>query len=56
MAPGSARIIACLQEHREQLSAQCGARLFQHEVRLAEDIGELGCFLLSPSKAIRGRR
>lgn len=41
VAPGSARVISCLQEHRDQLSPQCGARLFQHEVRLAEDIGEL---------------
>jgi len=40
VAPGSARVIACLQEHREQLSPQCASRLFQHEVRLAEDIGE----------------
>lgn len=40
VAPGSARVIACLQEQREQLSPQCASRLFQHEVRLAEDIGE----------------
>ncbi|KAI7844989.1 hypothetical protein COHA_001355 [Chlorella ohadii] len=38
VAPGSARVIACLQEQREQLSPQCASRLFQHEVRLAEDI------------------
>jgi golgi apparatus protein 1 len=36
--PGSARVIRCLQDHRESLAFQCGASLFDLEVRLAEDI------------------
>ena len=37
-APGSARVIRCLQDNREALSYQCRASLFDLEVRLAEDI------------------
>ena len=36
--PGSARVIRCLQDHREDLAFQCRASLFDLEVRLAEDI------------------
>eukprot|EP01025_Chloroclados_australasicus_P047088 TRINITY_DN5227_c0_g2_i3.p1 TRINITY_DN5227_c0_g2~~TRINITY_DN5227_c0_g2_i3.p1 ORF type:complete len:747 (-),score=90.56 TRINITY_DN5227_c0_g2_i3:695-2935(-) len=36
--PGSARVISCLQEHRQDLSATCKATLFDQEVSMAEDI------------------
>lgn len=36
--PGSARVIRCLQEHSANLSARCSAALFDHEVKMAEDI------------------
>ncbi|KAI8475756.1 MAG: hypothetical protein J3K34DRAFT_453290 [Monoraphidium minutum] len=36
--PGSARVIRCLQENRGVLSQQCTAALFDHEVKMAEDI------------------
>uniref|UniRef100_A0A7R9V0N1 Golgi apparatus protein 1 n=1 Tax=Chlamydomonas euryale TaxID=1486919 RepID=A0A7R9V0N1_9CHLO len=36
--PGSARVIRCLQDHRSTLSQSCTAALFDHEVRMAEDI------------------
>lgn len=35
---GSARVIRCLQDHRNSLQAKCAAALFDHEVRMAEDI------------------
>ena len=35
---GSARVIRCLQESREELSYECRATLFDAEVRMAEDI------------------
>ena len=35
---GSARVIRCLQEQREELSYECRATLFDAEVRMAEDI------------------
>eukprot|EP00899_Mesostigma_viride_P006852 jgi/Mesvir1/16168/Mv08435-RA.1 len=38
IAPGSARVIRCLQDLREQLSYECRATLFDQEVRMAEDI------------------
>lgn len=38
VAPGSARVLRCLQESREQLTYECRATLFDQEVRLAEDI------------------
>lgn len=38
VAPGSARVLRCLQDSREQLSYECRATLFDQEVRLAEDI------------------
>ncbi|KAK9867536.1 hypothetical protein WJX84_008718 [Apatococcus fuscideae] len=36
--PGSARVIRCLQDRREQLSTDCKATLFDQEVRMAESI------------------
>jgi len=36
--PGSARVIRCLQEHRQNLGQRCAAALFDHEVKMAEDI------------------
>ncbi|KAI8477290.1 MAG: hypothetical protein J3K34DRAFT_398918 [Monoraphidium minutum] len=36
--PGSARVIRCLQDNRGSLSQQCTAALFDHEVKMAEDI------------------
>ncbi|KAK9820440.1 hypothetical protein WJX72_010380 [[Myrmecia] bisecta] len=36
--PGSARVIRCLQDQREELSYECRATLFDQEVRMAEDI------------------
>jgi Cysteine rich repeat len=36
--PGSARVIRCLQEHRPNLGQKCAAALFDHEVKMAEDI------------------
>lgn len=38
VVPGSARVIRCLQDNRSNLSMECRASLFDHEVRLAEDI------------------
>jgi Golgi apparatus protein 1 len=38
VAPGSARVLRCLQDKREQLNYECRATLFDQEVRLAEDI------------------
>jgi len=38
VAPGSARVIRCLQDNRVALTYQCRAQLFDHEVRMAEDI------------------
>lgn len=38
VAPGSARVIRCLQDQREDLSYECRATLFDQEVRFAEDI------------------
>jgi len=38
VAPGSARVLRCLQDNRNQLSYECRATLFDQEVRLAEDI------------------
>jgi len=38
VAPGSARVLRCLQDSRELLSYECRATLFDQEVRLAEDI------------------
>eukprot|EP00854_Cymbomonas_tetramitiformis_P013737 gene13737-16236_t len=38
VAPGSARVLRCLQDSREQLTYECRATLFDQEVRLAEDI------------------
>ena len=35
---GSARVIRCLQDNREELSYECRATLFDAEVRMAEDI------------------
>ena len=35
---GSARVIRCLQDQREELSYECRATLFDQEVRMAEDI------------------
>ncbi|GAB4823102.1 hypothetical protein N2152v2_010148 [Parachlorella kessleri] len=35
---GSARVIRCLHDHQAQLSSDCAAALFDHEVKLAEDI------------------
>ena len=37
-AQGSARVIRCLQDAREELSYECRATLFDAEVRMAEDI------------------
>lgn len=31
--PGSARVIRCLQDHRDDLVPKCAAALFDHEVR-----------------------
>lgn len=36
--PGSARVIRCLQDSRQDLSAQCSAQLFDEEVDMAESI------------------
>ncbi|KAK9816541.1 hypothetical protein WJX72_001742 [[Myrmecia] bisecta] len=36
--PGSARVIRCLQDQREELSYECRTALFDQEVRMAEDI------------------
>eukprot|EP00884_Botryococcus_braunii_P009912 jgi/Botrbrau1/18922/Bobra.177_2s0076.1 len=36
--PGSARVIRCLQDNREELRYDCRAMLFDQEVRMAEDI------------------
>lgn len=36
--PGSARVIRCLQDHRRSLTSTCAAALFDHEVKMAEDI------------------
>eukprot|EP00879_Flechtneria_rotunda_P000602 GHRR01000712.1.p1 GENE.GHRR01000712.1~~GHRR01000712.1.p1 ORF type:complete len:883 (+),score=207.41 GHRR01000712.1:2504-5152(+) len=36
--PGSARVIRCLQDYRPNLSQTCAAALFDHEVKMAEDI------------------
>lgn len=38
VAPGSARVLRCLQDKRTQLTYECRATLFDQEVRLAEDI------------------
>lgn len=38
VTPGSARVIRCLQDQREELSYECRATLFDQEVRFAEDI------------------
>uniref|UniRef100_A0A061SDF6 Golgi apparatus protein 1 n=1 Tax=Tetraselmis sp. GSL018 TaxID=582737 RepID=A0A061SDF6_9CHLO len=38
VVPGSARVIRCLQDQREELSYECRATLFDQEVRFAEDI------------------
>eukprot|EP00242_Pyramimonas_sp_CCMP2087_P000757 CAMPEP_0198232122 /NCGR_PEP_ID=MMETSP1445-20131203/115560_1 /TAXON_ID=36898 /ORGANISM="Pyramimonas sp., Strain CCMP2087" /LENGTH=884 /DNA_ID=CAMNT_0043912773 /DNA_START=630 /DNA_END=3284 /DNA_ORIENTATION=- len=38
VSPGSARVLRCLQDSRDQLSYECRATLFDQEVRLAEDI------------------
>eukprot|EP00238_Polyblepharides_amylifera_P013095 CAMPEP_0196572234 /NCGR_PEP_ID=MMETSP1081-20130531/2305_1 /TAXON_ID=36882 /ORGANISM="Pyramimonas amylifera, Strain CCMP720" /LENGTH=880 /DNA_ID=CAMNT_0041889479 /DNA_START=135 /DNA_END=2777 /DNA_ORIENTATION=+ len=38
VAPGSARVLRCLQDNRNQLAYECRATLFDQEVRLAEDI------------------
>lgn len=38
LVQGSARVIRCLQEHRNNLSQRCAAALFDHEVKMAEDI------------------
>lgn len=35
---GSARVIRCLQDNRANLDQKCAAALFDHEVRMAEDI------------------
>ena len=35
---GSARVIRCLQDAREELGYECRATLFDQEVRMAEDI------------------
>jgi len=35
---GSARVIRCLQDHRKSLTQKCAAALFDHEVRISEDI------------------
>ena len=35
---GSARVIRCLQDAREELTYECRATLFDAEVRMAEDI------------------
>ncbi|KAF5838865.1 hypothetical protein DUNSADRAFT_2034 [Dunaliella salina] len=35
---GSARVIRCLQDHRKSLQQKCAAALFDHEVRISEDI------------------
>lgn len=35
---GSARIIGCFQENRNQLSFECKAALFDQEQQMAEDI------------------
>ncbi|KAG2435442.1 hypothetical protein HYH02_011942 [Chlamydomonas schloesseri] len=36
--PGSARVIRCLQDNRNNLDQKCAAALFDHEVKMAEDI------------------
>jgi len=36
--PGSARVIRCLQDNRNSLFQKCAAALFDHEVKMAEDI------------------
>ncbi|MEW5310424.1 MAG: hypothetical protein WDW38_002223 [Sanguina aurantia] len=36
--PGSARVIRCLQDNRDSLISKCAAALFDHEVKMAEDI------------------
>eukprot|EP00798_Chlamydomonas_sp_ICE-L_P010076 gene10076-7973_t len=38
VSPGSARVIRCLQDHRNSLEQKCAAALFDHEVKMAEDI------------------
>ncbi|KAG1672451.1 hypothetical protein FOA52_013237 [Chlamydomonas sp. UWO 241] len=38
VSAGSARVIRCLQDHRSALAQTCTAALFDHEVRMAEDI------------------
>jgi Golgi apparatus protein 1 len=38
VTPGSARVIRCLQDQREELSYECRATLFDQEVRFAEDM------------------
>ncbi|GFH19709.1 uncharacterized protein HaLaN_16706 [Haematococcus lacustris] len=38
VSAGSARVIRCLQDHRDSLAQSCAAALFDHEVRMAEDI------------------
>mmetsp|Transcript_2773 Transcript_2773/g.6900 ORF Transcript_2773/g.6900 Transcript_2773/m.6900 type:complete len:501 (-) Transcript_2773:276-1778(-) len=38
VTPGSARVIRCLQDQREELTYECRATLFDREVRFAEDI------------------
>lgn len=35
---GSARVIRCLQDNRNSLDQKCAAALFDHEVKMAEDI------------------
>lgn len=35
---GSARVISCLQRHREKLGFSCRATLFDQEQQMAEDI------------------
>uniref|UniRef100_A0A7S0YM23 Golgi apparatus protein 1 n=1 Tax=Polytomella parva TaxID=51329 RepID=A0A7S0YM23_9CHLO len=35
---GSARVIRCLEDNRADLQSSCAAALFDHEVRMAEDI------------------
>eukprot|EP00873_Tetraselmis_striata_P011681 jgi/Tetstr1/431945/TSEL_002252.t1 len=38
VAPGSARVIRCLQDQRESLSFECRATLFDQEVRMSESL------------------
>lgn len=38
VAPGSARVLRCLQDTRESLSFECRATLFDEEVRMSESL------------------